>query len=995
MSVKHSDSVAVLTEIPNEVPDDDRSVTTIGTNATALSTATNAEHLWRRKYESLKKKARQFAIEERNKFVALDNKLVQLTKERDALFDEKEIRRNDAEVASTTRIDGSKVDHEACVAEVTMSKDIYTSEIEEKKLSKKCVKERPITDDIKQHESGLQEENSHEKNMLLEVRINEMKSEIFRLREDNKNKNLSLQQREKDFAEINSQFLEEKMVQQDKLTFLQNKLKLAEDQLKISQSDMAIEKTEKKKLNVENTKLKKDLSQSTSRKSTLEMKLDEQQTASKTRNDENVKRISSLKSELTDVKQKQKSSCTEFDATKNVYESRLKELESKLGAGNRSISSLEKTNTKLKEESSKTRKIIETKNNEIATLNTVIDEVSTNMQNQMTVRAEAENKVKELENRLLSIADPSSKSENNSHVNDSCERVHHDTSGMENSSDNLSSASNQSNKKKSLGATIDEVKSVEVTSTIEERPANVDKDCGSSDKNSSQRKEVVMNQHDLLEGISCTNSVQKPKLEIHGGDVAFKLANVDVKSNAFDTENLESVNELYPDENTKCQLMKLESTLEELNSKIQIQISELEEKENKILELKTNIASLKASLNFSKDKKTSLEVLVSELTKENDSLLCHKKDSCDVVKRLESKLISQMNEAEQNAAARAKEIAHEIEKVRSLGLELSTTAAKLEGSEERLEKANQEVKEITARHKSTKEALDTERDLNKKLHAEESTMSRKEVLKLSTDLLGLQKVLTDTRNALDSSRTDLNAREEEIFVLKNEVKVLRSKSDHLNKNDRTLKSDLNSKVKEVEDHKSKRALAKHETMTLLRTLDSEREVSRKLTESIRLFTVPAVLTQQNDIVVLVGSMDESLDLLSRKLGVPDTPSTVPSLRLTTSGNEESIKVDKSIEITGLVTDTAGPSQFAGDARVGRNSRVTSSGLDHKIGQLAEDVRAISFRVERLRVLADAANRKSCVGALKGAIFGVADATPDSAKMGRRGGGYGKIERRLT
>eukprot|EP00588_Corethron_pennatum_P007934 CAMPEP_0194290430 /NCGR_PEP_ID=MMETSP0169-20130528/41216_1 /TAXON_ID=218684 /ORGANISM="Corethron pennatum, Strain L29A3" /LENGTH=994 /DNA_ID=CAMNT_0039038003 /DNA_START=243 /DNA_END=3224 /DNA_ORIENTATION=- len=994
MSEKHSDSAAVLTEIPNEVPDDDRSVTTIGTNATALSTATNAEHLWRRKYESLKKKARQFAIEERNKFVALDNKLVQLTKERNALFDEKEIRRNDAEVALTTRIDGSKVDYEACVAEVNMSK--------------KCVKERPITDEIKQHESGLQEENSHEKNMLLEVRINEMKSEIVRLREDNKNKNISLQQREKDFVEINSQFLEEKMVQQDKLTFLQNKLKLAEDQFKMTRSDMAIEKTEKKKLNIENAKLKKDLSQSTSKKSTLEKKLDEQQTASATRNDENVKIISSLKAQLTDVKQKQKSSCTEFDSTKNVYESRLKELESKLGAGNRSISSLEKTNTKLKEESSEMSKIIETKNKEIATLNTVIDEVSTNMQNQMTVRAEAENKVKELENKLLSIATPASKLENNSHVNESCEIVHHDTSGMENSSDNLPSASNQSNKKKSLGATIDEVKSVEVTSIFfEERPENVDEDCGSSDKNSSQRKEVVMNQHDLLEGIYCTNSEQKPKLEElnnvngksfadpRGTDVALKLANVDVKSNAFDTKKLESVNEVYPDENTKCQLMKLESTLEELNSKIQIQIFELEEKENNILELKTNIASLEASLNFSKDKKTSLEVSVSELTKENNSLLSHKKYSCDEVKRLKSKLISQMNEAEQNAAARAKEIAHEIEKVKSLGLELSITAAKLEGSEKRLEKANQEVKEITARYKSTKEALDTERDLNKKLHAEESTMSRKEVLKLSTDLIGLQKVLTDTRNALDSSRTDLNAREEEIFVLKNEVKVLRSKSDHLNKNDRTLKIDLNSKVKEVEDHKSKRALAKHETMTLLRTLDSEREASRKLTESIRLFTVPAVLTQQNDIVGLVGSMDESLDLLSRKLGVPDTPSTVPSLRLTTSGNEASIKADKSIEITSVVTDTAGPSRFAGDARDGRNSRVTSSGLDHEIGQLAEDVRVITFRVERLRVLADAANRKSCVGALKGAIFGVVDAPPDSAKMGRRGGGYGKIERRLT
>ena len=84
------------------------------------------------------------------------------------------------------------------------------------------------------------------------------------------------------------------------------------------------------------------------KKSPLEKKLDEQQTASTTRNDENVKRISSLKAQFTDVKQKHKSSCTGFDASKKVYKSRLKELESKLDAGNRSISSLEKTNIKLK-----------------------------------------------------------------------------------------------------------------------------------------------------------------------------------------------------------------------------------------------------------------------------------------------------------------------------------------------------------------------------------------------------------------------------------------------------------------------------------------------------------------------------------------------------------------------------------------------------------------------------------------------------------------------
>jgi hypothetical protein len=82
---------------------------------------------------------------------------------------------------------------------------------------------------------------------------------------------------------------------------------------------------------------------------------------------------------------------------------------------------------------------------------------------------------------------------------------------------------------------------------------------------------------------------------------------------------------------------------------------------------------------------------------------------------------------------------------------------------------------------------------------------------------------------------------------------------------------LSRSANETEEHKNKRLAAKHELMTVLRTLEVERDVSNKLRDSIKFTFTPKALSQQQLLKESLEEFEAQLLKLSQRLGKPLPP----------------------------------------------------------------------------------------------------------------------------
>jgi hypothetical protein len=83
---------------------------------------------------------------------------------------------------------------------------------------------------------------------------------------------------------------------------------------------------------------------------------------------------------------------------------------------------------------------------------------------------------------------------------------------------------------------------------------------------------------------------------------------------------------------------------------------------------------------------------------------------------------------------------------------------------------------------------------------------------------------------------------------------------------------LSQRAQETETHKNKRLTVKQELMTVLETLEAEREVTSKLQDSIKFPFTPKALSQQQILKENLRDFEHELVRLSQRLGKPLPPS---------------------------------------------------------------------------------------------------------------------------
>lgn len=326
--------------------------------------------------------------------------------------------------------------------------------------------------------------------------------------------------------------------------------------------------------------------------------------------------------------------------------------------------------------------------------------------------------------------------------------------------------------------------------------------------------------------------------------------------------------------------------------------------------------------------------------------------SHDEQHRKEMALTSRLNAAKKTEAEKAnaaERLEDELEAVKD-ELEVNKLEVKnLQTAKEQLEHDFAKFQKTSqAKLEEAEAALKDERALNeerkKKMKAFVETKAD-ELRQLQTDNEALQSEVATTSKSL----MDLNNRWKQLHAqwvqsqtrnreLQRDLNRIKKDSENLHKVGDTIQMKLSRSNNETEEHKNKRLAAKHELMTVLRTLEVERELTGRLRDSIKFTFTPKALSQQQLIHEALDEFEAQLLKLSQRLSVPLPPMTTPVPAL----------------------DLPKEASNGGDTAT-LDDDVTK--LDHETQRVSQNIMSLSDNIERLRVILEMGSTRSCATVL--------------------------------
>lgn len=156
---------------------------------------------------------------------------------------------------------------------------------------------------------------------------------------------------------------------------------------------------------------------------------------------------------------------------------------------------------------------------------------------------------------------------------------------------------------------------------------------------------------------------------------------------------------------------------------------------------------------------------------------------------------------------------------------------------------------------------------------------------------------------------------------------------------------LSRSANETEEHKNKRLAAKHELMSVLRTLDAERDSTTRLCQRVKFTVAPRILQQQQMLDESKSGLDGALHRLALRSGKP-----LPSYQSDSAHErEERIRENGSSDSV--------PMQVEGTSNVELLASIEK--LDEETKRVSRATASVSEQVERLRSLVDSAGDRSC------------------------------------
>jgi chromosome segregation ATPase len=338
--------------------------------------------------------------------------------------------------------------------------------------------------------------------------------------------------------------------------------------------------------------------------------------------------------------------------------------------------------------------------------------------------------------------------------------------------------------------------------------------------------------------------------------------------------------------------------------------------------------------------------------------------------RKEQSLTSRLNAAKKeqgeqsNLAERLedeiKALEQDLESTRKELSEVSHAKVLLENELEVLKKTSEN------RLKHTEVALLDERNLNEerkrkmKLFVESKS---EELRQAKADNDSLQSELAQTNKSL----VDLNNRWKQLHAqwvqsqtrnreLQRDLNRIKKDSENLHKVGDTLEMKLSRSATETEEHKSKRLAAKHELMTVLRTLEFEREVTARLRDSLKFSFTPKALSQQQLLSEGLRDFEAQLQKLALRLGRPLPGAADGDASNNSDGGDlgdPALYPDPADVANGASDDAVLPART--DAEIQR----LIAKLEHETQRVSRGIMALSGNIERMHLLLDASGDRTC------------------------------------
>ena len=431
---------------------------------------------------------------------------------------------------------------------------------------------------------------------------------------------------------------------------------------------------------------------------------------------------------------------------------------------------------------------------------------------------------------------------------------------------------------------------------------------------------------------------------------------------------LERVQQL---ESEKDQQVQGARKVEDLESKLQQQISLKAEAENNAKLALERVEELESREKEQNEEIVSLQKNICEAREAQQAQLVELqkiREERDEQHRKEVALTSRLNAAKMKESVKGNLAEQYEDDIKAIEQELEDFKKELMGTKtdkRRLEEELDQLKVSTkARVDRAEKSLAEERQLyeerKRKMKAfvetkvEEIRQKDAENEALQMELNQTTKSLADvtaSRKQLQAQYVQSQTRNRELL---RENSRYRKDSENLHKVGDSLEMKLSRSTTATEEHKNKRIAAKHELMTVLRTLEAERDVTAKLRDTIKFTFTPKALSQQQLLQESLEEFEAQLQKLALRLGRPLPPSTV----------EQPI-IDAS-----EASDHSAEGSGSADGKVSRSdadiSRLISK-LERETQAVSQCIMALTGNVERMHLVLDASGERSCYTVL-GELF---------------------------
>jgi myosin heavy subunit len=440
--------------------------------------------------------------------------------------------------------------------------------------------------------------------------------------------------------------------------------------------------------------------------------------------------------------------------------------------------------------------------------------------------------------------------------------------------------------------------------------------------------------------------------------------------------------------------------LVELQSSLQDHMLRQAEAEDRARRAKERLAVLEKELRSKVNVEEELKVLkVSMMAVVSDKghlelELAKLRMARDDHERKEIVLSNRLNAAKKKESVKANLAEQFQEEARELGAELATTQEKLKNTQDALEKSERELRktreDVAKRVNVAETALSEERRLNddrkRKMKVfvetkqEEIRLGKVQTDELTAELEQTNRLLREQTGRWKQLHAQWVQSQTRNRELQRDLNRIKKDSDDMHKIGDKMEMKLSRSAQETEEHKNKRLTAKHELMTVLRTLEGEREVSSKLRDSLKFTFTPKALSQQQLLKESLQEFETELQNLSRRLGKPYLPPT-DSVNLFSTDDT----LDSQADGVALASNDDDADNDAESVLMKNRSAIDSthliSNLENETQRVSQCIMALTSSIERMHALLHVNGTQTCFTALTGLLTGSSSGSATTTSNG--------------